>query len=187
MEPSHCRGGAKIVVPGWQGCGVSSVPALGADPPCVTGRKNPLRRGTAAPGHQRGGEVTHDPLSRSPGPCRGRRSGDAQQQPEPPPFILTVGTFRLTNTLLPFAFPSGSAADNSPPALFTGAKSTPVCRRRRPSTPAGPSAYPWPAGLCRARRGPAADTRASRCLVISTKQPRAGAGAGVSSYGAENS
>ena len=77
-------------MPGWRGCGASSVPALGADPRCVTERKNPPGRGTAAPalGHRRGGKVTHSssllpmtPFSLSPGPCRGHRGGRAGQRP----------------------------------------------------------------------------------------------------------
>lgn len=61
VEPWRCQGGgAKMVVPGWRGHGAGSVPALGADLPCVTGRKKPPGRGMAAPGHPRGGKVTHN-------------------------------------------------------------------------------------------------------------------------------
>lgn len=146
----RCQGGgAKMVVPGWRDCRAGFIPALGADLPCVTGRKNPLRRGTAAPapGHQRGGKVTNSrsllpttPFSRSPGPCRRCCGSGAGQRPELLPFIPAAGTFCLSNTLLPFAFPSGSAADNSLPALFTGAKSTPVHTRRRGRTQRVPAA-----------------------------------------------
>lgn len=174
-EESHCHGGARLAVP------------LCQLRPCPRGRAavrdrrgKSSRIGTAAPGQRRGGSVTHgcsllptSPFSGSPGPCRVRSRG-AGQQPEPAPFIPTAGTFRLSNTLLPFSFPSSSTADNSAPALFTGAKSTPPRVQRRLSVPAKPIACPR---LCRARRGPAADTRAGRCLVISTKQaPRWGRG-----------
>lgn len=61
VEPWRCQGGgAKMVVPGWRGHSAGSVPALRPDQPCMTGRKNPLGRGMAAPGHQRGGKVTHN-------------------------------------------------------------------------------------------------------------------------------
>lgn len=118
-EEPHCCGGARLAEPLCQLCPCPRGKAVVCDK-----REKYSRIGTAAPGHQRGGTATHGRSLLPQVPLAARRVRAAGQQPEPAPFIPTAGTFNLSNTLLPFSFPSSSAADNSAPALFTGAKST---------------------------------------------------------------
>lgn len=163
-----------MAVPRWRHRAAGWVRALGADPPSVTGKESP-------PGGEEQPQVTtregvrcpqllfapHDPsqLGSSPTPCWQRGAAAAHpssRTPNSPSLQLSPA----------FSLASGSAG-NTPPALFTGAKSTLF-------SAGGVSLHrPGSAG----HTGDTGDTGTGCCLVISTKHPRAGAWAGVSAYG----
>lgn len=149
------RGSARVVVavvPRWRRRAAGWVPALGADLPCVTGRKNPPGRDTqpqvTREGVKRPTAALCSPRTPQPGtPCWQRGARSRCRSSQEPDLKLSV------SQTLSCLFPASGSADNTPPALFTGAKSTLFAAGGVSPAPPGPGVCPRPAGLCRAHRG----------------------------------